>query len=370
MTFTVATLLWLEKLLPFSLFKTFTEYEGTVRLVREETRLHLSLIHSQLNLEFDLESIQAGIEPLDVVVPLGPLVTTLKALQTPEVHLHQQGTSLTLRTQQGSYTLSGSAPQGFPVTWGGGPGTELTVDTLLLESQLSYVAPFVSTDELRPALTAVLLDPVDETYSKAVATDAYRLVMTQLPAALPFRLMLPPLAIKTIALVNRFATSPIRVESNERWLRLTGERFRVVVNLIEEKYPDYKRVLPTLEPTVRLKVTPAEWLRTLKCAEAYSQKSNPVVVLHLTEGLLTFTCGDEELAKSFQEKHLVDYHGPELIQGFNIRYLRELLASFPGQQMLFNSSSEAKLATFLDEERPTYYALLMAVRISTPTLSS
>lgn len=122
------------------------------------------------------------------------------------------------------------------------------METITLEkSILRALAHFVSTDDLRPAMTGILLEPADGGIW-VTATDAHIMggyfvedQKLEKPAILPAKY------IKDVIKKDRYVDKvTIRIkDSTDAELEETGSGRITTVKLVDERYPDWKAVIPT-----------------------------------------------------------------------------------------------------------------------------
>ena len=113
-------------------------------------------------------------------------------------------------------------------------------------SQLARVTHAASTDDPKPVLRGVALGD-----GQAVATDAHRLSMIELPLGLDEQIIVPASALITLERLHDGVT-PITVCTDGQHLTFAGPRWRLTTNLIEGEFPAWQSAIPApAEPAIR-----------------------------------------------------------------------------------------------------------------------
>lgn len=104
------------------------------------------------------------------------------------------------------------------------------------------ILPAVSSDEARPILTAVCMEP-QANGARLMATDAYRLAIRQLPG-LPFRdtILVPGSALSLLR------GDDLRAAVKDRHLVVRDGSATIIVRLIEGEFPKFDSLFPKPQP--------------------------------------------------------------------------------------------------------------------------
>lgn len=215
-------------------------------------------------------------------------------------------------------------------------------------------------DETLPMLTCVLLESTGKSLY-FVATDRYRLVLTEVPAALEaeFKVMVPAKWAKLLRTLTGSVTlyqdeSKDQVEPPP--LLLVSGGVRVHLRVSSATFPSYRSLLPDGGNT--WSVNRVQMLGDVIAASAAAGKDVPVRV--------TWSTGKYQVAGSPARTVESSPKADKMQSGYNAKFLINGLLAFTGEELVIEGSSATKPIAIRGERnhhRATY--MLMPVRMPT-----
>ena len=209
-----------------------------------------------------------------------------------------------------------------------------------------------------------LLMVVEDRQLKLVATDGHRLAYASLKlnADLPRQEVIVPR--KTVLeLVKLLADSDeeVRIELSTTQAVFSFGTVEVVSKLVDGKFPDYTRVIPTQHKN-RLQTEREPLRQALQRAAILSNEKFRGVRWVLTEGSLKLVSSNAEQEEA-QEDLDVKYSGDALDIGFNVNYLLDVLNNVPGSavECAFGDSSSSALISYASEQDFKYVVMPMRI---------
>ncbi|HXL74224.1 MAG TPA: DNA polymerase III subunit beta, partial [Burkholderiales bacterium] len=209
-----------------------------------------------------------------------------------------------------------------------------------------------------------LLVVVEDRQLKLVATDGHRLAYASLKlnAELPRQEVIVPR--KTVLeLVKLLADSDaeVRIELSTTQAAFSFGTVEVVSKLVDGKFPDYTRVIPTQHKN-RLQTEREPLRQALQRAAILSNEKFRGVRWVLTEGNLKLVSSNAEQEEA-QEELDVKYSGDALDIGFNVNYLLDVLNNVPGGavECAFGDSSSSALISYASEQDFKYVVMPMRI---------
>ncbi len=300
-----------------------------------------------------------------VAVPGKILLDTLKALPDQPVgfHVDPENNGIRLTSAYGEYKLSGDNADDFPET-----PLEDNVHTIALENEtlqhaISNTIFATSNDELRLAMTGVLLQ-LDFNKVIFVSTDAHKLVkftVGGISSDLTESIIIPKkgLTILRSALQNSDAEeAQISFNAKNAFFKV-GNTF-VISRLIDAKYPDYNAVIPINNESI-LTLNRSDFLQSLKRISIYANKTTNQVVLNISEGSLSMSAQDLDFSNEANEKISCSFTGDPMSIGFNAKFLIEMLSVIETSEVLFELSAPNKAGILLPSENEENQKLMMLV---------
>jgi DNA polymerase-3 subunit beta len=210
-----------------------------VHLNAEGDVLHITAFSRELAMEVRVPATvnTAG----DVVVYHSPLASRVGELTGESIRITSSDDSLSLVGGSAKFRLGTLAASDFPkVTPPAGDGMEITTDEFL--QAVRQVLPAASSDQQRPLLTGVLLNPEKERLV-LVTTDSYRLAVKTIPttAALTQRAVVPASVLKVLARVGNVDTLVVKLDDKK--IAFSDENFSITTSLLDSQYPNYTSLL-------------------------------------------------------------------------------------------------------------------------------
>ncbi len=273
-----------------------------------------------------------------------------------------------LKTEAGTYDIMGKPPEEFPAMPEVDNRKSVGVSTEALRSIIQTTSFAVSRDELKPALTGVLFRFGKDELT-AVATDGHRLVRyirsDYQSQEFTGDVIVPK---KFLSLI---ATALSGEDSTQMWLgdnHLTATigSDTYFTRIIDERFPDYESVIPK-DNDKELKVDRFALLSAVKRVSIFSNKSTHQIALDLKEARSRITTEDPEKSSKAQEQVVCEYHGDDLLIGYNASYLKDILTHIDAESIVVKLKTPISAALFYpesQEENIDLTMLLMPIRLN------
>jgi DNA polymerase III subunit beta len=209
-----------------------------------------------------------------------------------------------------------------------------------------------------------LLMVVEEGGVKLVATDGHRLAFAalKLGAGLPRQEVIVPR--KTVLELSKLLSdsdAPVRVELSATQAAFSFGTVELVSKLIDGKFPDYTRVIPTNHKN-RLQIEREPLRHALQRAAILSNEKFRGVRWVIGEGSLKIVSSNAEQEEAHEELE-VKYAGDALDIGFNVNYLLDVLNNVPGGEIecAFGDSASSALISYAAEKDFKYVVMPMRI---------
>ena len=332
----------------------------------ERTTQALSFLATDIEIQISARSAPiAGGEPRAVTVGARKLVDILRALpEDAEVTLQQQDKRLLVKAGKSRFTLQTLPAEDFPrLAKPAGEAARFVLSQKALRRLFGLVQYAMAQQDIRYYLNGLLM-VVEDRQLKLVATDGHRLAYASLKlnAELPRQEVIVPR--KTVLeLVKLLADSDeeVRIELSATQAASSFGAVEVVSKLVDGKFPDYTRVIPTQHKN-RLQTEREPLRQALQRAAILSNEKFRGVRWVLTEGCLKLVSSNAEQEEA-QEELDVKYSGDALDIGFNVNYLLDVLNNVPGSavECAFGDSSSSALISYASEQDFKYVVMPMRI---------
>ncbi|MBI5006600.1 MAG: DNA polymerase III subunit beta [Nitrosomonadales bacterium] len=314
-------------------------------------------IEAQLKAELD------GIES-SITISAKKLQEILRAIpDNSTVSLDDQENKLLVKANKSRFSLQTLPAQDFPML------AEQLVDAAKIEIQqgvlrrlLSSVQYAMAQQDIRYYLNGVLL-VVDGKNIKLIATDGHRLafINEELPESHKKQEVI--LSRKTVnELLKLLADSEdkVQLELAEKQVRISFADVVLTSKVIDGKFPDYNRVIPT--HTNHLTMDRMTILQALQRAAILSNEKFRGVRLLLTEKNLRIISSNSEQEEA-QEDIENDYSGAPLDIGFNVNYLLDGINNINTQTVTLSFGDQNSSLLITIPEKTDYKYVVMPMRI-------
>lgn len=274
-------------------------------------------------------SVDAEVEsPGGVAIPHRILMDITNAMPETDITIETDDQNrVDIRTSFGNYDISGASPDDFPAMPEVDNKKEIEVASSTLKRLIEKTAFALSSDELKPALMGALME-VSENSITAVATDGHRLsccIRSDFTSKGYEGSVIVPRKFLQLLLLYLDNEDDVVLWVGDNHLTISFDGTTVFSRVIDERYPDYKTVLPT-ENNKLVTVNREEMVSSMSRVSIFSNRATRQVELKLSNGEAVITTEDPESASSAQEKVAVQYESEEMTIGFNANYIVDILS--------------------------------------------
>ena len=317
--------------------------------------------------------IGVGPETVATTVSARKLLDILRALPESEVTLSLANKKLTVQSEKSRFNLQTLAAEEFPIV--AQPeryGVSLTMAQKTLKHLFSMVHFSMAQQDIRYYLNGLLL-VVEANKVIAVATDGHRLAYcsVELDHDADQNLARHDVIIprKTILELQRL------LEDNEDTVEIAfvgnqsagnQARFRfsgieLISKLVEGKFPDYQRVIPT-GYVKSFTISRETWLRALQRVAILTSDKFKGVRFVLSDDAVKISSTNADQEDAQDEIEIAYKHGP-LDIGFNVSYLLDVLNNLKSEQVTVSvgDSNSSALITLPGEEAFKYVVMPMRI---------
>ncbi|HEX7053883.1 MAG TPA: DNA polymerase III subunit beta [Burkholderiales bacterium] len=293
------------------------------------------------------------------------LLDILRALpEGAEVNLQPQDKRLVVKAGKSRFTLQTLPAEDFPrLARPSGETARFALPQKALRRLLGLVHYAMAQQDIRYYLNGLLM-VVEEERLKLVATDGHRLayVAHELGAKLPRQEAIVPR--KTVIELGKLladSDDPVTVELSATQAGFRFGAVELVTKLIDGKFPDYTRVIPTQHKN-RLRTEREPLRQALQRAAILSNEKFRGVRWVLGENSLKIVSSNAEQEEA-QEELEVEYQGDALDIGFNVNYLLDVLNNVPGSALdcQFGDAASSALVTYPGEKDFKYVVMPMRI---------
>lgn len=230
---------------------------------------------------------------------------------------------------------------------------------------LKTMVPFLGDDELKIALMEVFMSQ-GSGITEICATNGHILRLVENIRAVPknahFKGLIP---LKMIKFLDKFLKDAAEVSVSKTHLRISLGNLTIYWRLTDERYPDYRSVLPA-DMIGMVSLDPTDVLEVLNSAKPFVNTITKNISLYLDKNNPTakIVANDVEAGKEWVSEIPFAYHsGPGIVIGFNLDYLISVISGLNGTiTWRYRSNTGANI--FRSNNEPDALHLLMPIRIN------
>jgi DNA polymerase-3 subunit beta len=338
---------------------------SNVLITRGDDRL--SFVATDIEIEISATAAaDATGEAKALTVGARKLLDILRALpEGAEVTMALADRRLQMRSGKSRFQLQTLPPEDFPRLAGPeGAPVAFELPQRALKSVLALVQYAMAQQDIRYYLNGLLM-MVDAGELRVVATDGHRLaVATRELAARDLgkqEVIIPRKTILELAKLLQDTEEPVSIELSGSQARFRFDGILLASKLVDGKFPDYQRVIPTAHPK-HLTIGRQTLGAALQRAAILTNDKFRGVRWVLGDGSLKITCTNTEQEEAQEELEL-DYKGDALDIGFNVGYLLDVLNNLDMEEIEVSLGDANSSALITVPGRKDFKYVVMPMRI-------
>jgi DNA polymerase-3 subunit beta len=336
---------------------------ANVLLEQRDGRLYVTATDLEMQITANVEL--AGKEEQAVTVAARKLQDLLRALpDDAALNVDSTGSRMSVRAGRSRFNLQTLPASDYPrISLGQDQVQALSLPQRDLRGLLKSVEFAMAQQDIRYYLNGMLL-VIASGSLQAVATDGHRLAWASLPIAGEYQrqeVILPRKTVLELGKLLAEVEDPVNIDILANQLRLRFGNVELTSKVVDGKFPDYNRVIPTGHAK-RIELARTELLAALQRAAILSNEKFRGVRLVLGSDQLKIICTNTEQEEAEEELE-VGYKGEALDIGFNITYLLDVLQNMTVErvQLAFGDANSSALVSV--PERDDYKYVVMPMRI-------
>ena len=303
-------------------------------------------------------------EAKSITVGARKLLDILRALpDQSEVTLALQEKKLQVKAAKSRFNLQTLPAEDFPrLSLAEGATTKMTLPQKVLKQLFMSVQYAMAQQDIRYYLNGLLLVSGDNKLT-VVATDGHRLALASAAHNIEGtqEVILPRKTILELSKLMSDSDAPVEVELSPTQARFSFGGIVLISKLVDGKFPDYTRVIPTAH-NKKLLLNRVDLLQALQRAAILTNEKFKGVRWVLMDGSLKIICSNNEQEEA-QEELDVAYTGEALDIGFNVNYLQDVLNNLDCSEVecALGDANSSALITVPGNENFKYVVMPMRI---------
>jgi DNA polymerase III subunit beta len=295
----------------------------------------LAVVGTDMEMEVRARSEAQVLEEGVITVPARKLADICRTLPDGvDIRLKVTGDRCVLTAGRGRYVLGTLPAQNFPVLEAEIGLGRATLEEAAIKRILDKTAFAMAQQDVRYYLNGLFLQ-MDRASIRAVATDGHRMACFdhswELGIDEPLSVIVP---FKTVSELRRqMVASPslVEIEIGERAIRFHMGDTVISSKLIDGRYPEYQRVIPS-ELGKEARADREALRKALGRTSILSNEKYRGVRLGFEPGVLRLQAHNPEQEEAVEEMEL-EYEGEPTMIGYNVSYLSDVLGAVDVEQV-------------------------------------
>lgn len=324
-----------------------------------------SLTLTATDLEIELVSQIAMIvdQPGEITVPARKLLDICKSLP-PEsiINFSAKDHKALVQSGRSRFSLATLPANDFPALDAINSVSEFSITQKTLRDIIDKTAFAMAQQDVRYYLNGLMLE-VSANYLRAVATDGHRLAYcekeTNADIADIKQVILPRKGVLELVRLLADSDEPVKVNLGSNHLQVEFNGLRLTSKLIDGRFPDYNRVMPTDGDNV-ITADRDQLRQALMRASILSNEKYRGIRLILEKNLVKLQAQNPDQEEADVELEVV-YSGEAIEIGFNVNYMLDVLnvTNSDMVQAALRDSNSSFLLTYPDQTDCKYVIMPM-----------
>lgn len=313
-----------------------------------------------------------GSEQVSTTVAARKLLDILRALSdASEITISYVAKKLSVAQGKSKFSLQTLAAEEFPtVATAQEFGAKIVLPQKLLKHLLHLVHFSMAQQDIRYYLNGLLL-VIDSETLRTVATDGHRLAYCAVRASEPGvsismagekqDVIIPRKAVLELQRLLDDDGGDVTIELAPNQARFTFGQIELLSKLIEGKFPDYQRVVPTSHTKI-FTIDRELLLSALQRVAILTTDKFKGVRITLSTNLLRISSTNAEQEEASEELE-VQYSGDAIDIGFNVQYLLDVLGNLKTKSISVALQDPNASALITTPDDPEFKYVVMPMRI-------
>ncbi|MBE0477436.1 MAG: DNA polymerase III subunit beta [Coriobacteriia bacterium] len=326
---------------------------------------HSRIVMQATDLEISIKaSVEAKVDQDGKTVAPGKMLTDIvRSLPEAAVTVASEGDRISVTSGTAAFSLKTLPGQDFPRFPEVSPESKVELAIDVLSRAAKQVSRAVSRDETRPILTGVLT-VVEGTSLRLVATDSYRLAVSEVPlenAGGEVEVVVPGKALEEVVRSSS-AFDKVTMGVSENQLVFEFGDITFVSRRIEGAFPNYRQLIPK-DPHTKVTLPREELLEAVRRVSLLAQHNTPLRArVAAGDKTLTLSATTQDVGEATEDL-MVEAEGEDVEIAFNHAFLADGITSSEGESMDVEIVSPLKPGVLRTPDDPGFLYLLMPVRL-------
>jgi DNA polymerase-3 subunit beta len=325
----------------------------------------VSLTATDLEMQISMSVPNETLEPFATTVSAKKLLDICRSLpDSSDIKLINQDSRLQISAGRSKFNLQTLPSADYP-TMTRTPNTQLTlrIPQKNFRQLLRQVEFSMAQQDIRYYLNGLLLE-VNAEKLHIVGTDGHRLSYISCDLGQTFEkqeVILPRKTVTELIKLMEDIDDEVLIEISANQANFTFNNIRLISKVIDGKFPDYNRVIPTGHQN-KFEIARVTVLQAMQRASILSNEKYRGIRMVLGANSLRLISSNSEQEEAEEELEIT-YSGDPLDVGFNVTYLIDVLNNVQNEtvEFAFADANSSCLVTVPDNQNYRYVVMPMRI---------
>ncbi|MBF0363566.1 MAG: DNA polymerase III subunit beta [Oligoflexia bacterium] len=246
--------------------------------------------------------------------------------------------------------------------------SKFQISSLRVQTMISKIYHAISSDETKSFMNGIFLQQIDNNF-RAVASDGHRLALIEFPNFVTNNnhllegVIIPRKGVNELKkIADSYPNDDMEISVDDSFAYINVKsHYYLSIRLVARLYPKYQNVIPS-KTAYQMSVDKNTFLTAARRVKLLANEDSSSVHFSLTQERLVLKA-ENPLWGDATEKISVNYQGPNLDVGFNIRYVIELISVFDDSEVTFEFNNERSPFIVKSLNFPHFFGIVMPVKI-------
>ena len=298
---------------------------------------------------------------------LSEILNSFKSQEALELEIDEDNRVI-LSSKNSQFNLQTLPVRDFPVISGNDWLTDFTIPAKTLRYLLSMTSFAMANKDIRYFLNGVLMI-VDNGIIKCVATDTHRLSYCDVPVdgipllEKPVKATIPRKTVRELLRILPEDDTSVEVRLSSSQCAFNYENVEFISKLVDGQFPDYEKVMPTIEINSQaVRINREDLIMALRRVQILTNEKFHGVrwLLSKNQLLIQGTNSEQEEANQIID---IDWNWNDLDIGFNVIYLLDVLTALKNTEVCFHFAATPKSVLLTMPDAMNFQYVIMPMRI-------
>ncbi len=273
---------------------------------------------------------------------------------------------LSLKSENSDFNLNCLPTDNFPTFSDEFEGGEIILNNKRFLNLLNKTRISISNDDTRHYLNGIFLHLTEahgRNFLTGVATDSHRLSSSSLEIdSSKFNsIILPRKTVFQLCSLLSESTDQLNMQTSENKIKFTLGNMKLISKVIDGKFPDYKKVVPTSNNKI-LTVSTKDFINSIERGASVSLDRKEGVKLVINKDNIQLSVNSANSGEG-NERIKAEFNSENLNISFNSKYLTDIASEIEDKSLKINLKDSVSPVLIEDQSDKNSYYVIMPMKI-------